>query len=137
MCWENIKKLASDPKYLLLWVAVAVVVGGLYIGPLTNQDNYNTFGWLFAVLFPVLVGFVIAMQVYNAKERKSCPATASAGGVLGGLVGLVTVACPLCPLVLLGWLGLAAGATGGLLGGPWVKLASLVVLGLSAYWAAK
>jgi hypothetical protein len=137
MSLENIKKMFSKGKYFGVFVVVAVFVGWLYMGPLTIQDNYNAFGWLFALLFPALVGFIAAMQLYNLSERKTCPAIANAGGFLGGIVGMVTVACPLCPLLLLGWLGLATGATGGILGGPWVKLASLVVLGLSAYWAAK
>lgn len=137
MCWENIKKLASKPKYLALWGVVAVVVGALYIGPLTDQAQYHAFAWTFALVFPVLVGFIVAMQWYNKSERKTCPGTASTGGVLGGIAGIITVGCPACPLILLSWFGLAAGATGGILGGPWIKLVSLIVLGVAAYWAAK
>lgn len=134
---ENIIKLFEKPKYLGIWGVVTVFVGWLYIGPLTVQDNYNAFAWIFALVFPLLVGFIVAMQVYNKTERKTCPATASTGGILGGVVGIITVGCAACPLILFSWLGLAAGASGGILGGPWIKLISLVVLGVSAYWAAK
>lgn len=137
MCKETIKKILITPKYLLIGIVVAVLVGWLYMGPLTIQDNYDAFAWTFALVFPVLVGFIVAAQVYNKTERKTCPGTASTGGVLGGIAGIITVGCPACPLILLSWLGLAAGATGGVLGGPWIKLISLIVLGVSAYWAAK
>ncbi len=133
---KNGIKVLTNPKYLVIFGIVAVFVGWLYIGPLTNQDNYDAVGWLFAILFPILVGFIVAMQWYNLTERKTCPATASTGGVLGSLAGIVTVACPACPLILMSWFGLAVGA-GGIFGGPWVKLASLAILLLSAYWAAK
>lgn len=134
---ENIGKALSKPKYLGIFGVVAIFVGWLYMGPLTIQDNYNAFAWVFALLFPILVGFIVAMQVYNKTERKTCPATASTGGFLGGIAGIITVGCSACPLILFSWFGLAAGATGGILGGPWVKLVSLVVLGVAAYWAAK
>ncbi len=137
MCWENIKKMLSKPKYLGIFVVVAVVVGWLYMVPLTIQGNYDAVAWLFALLFPVLVGFIVAMQIYNRTERKTCPTTASTSGALGTVAGIITVGCPACPLILLSWLGLATGAAGGILGGPWIKLLSLVVLGISAYWAAK
>lgn len=137
MCWKKIKALAANPKYLTMWGVVAVIVGWLYMGPLTIQDNYDAFAWIFAILFPIMVGFIVAMQMYNKAEQKTCPGTASTGGILGGIAGIITVGCPACPLILFSWLGLAAGATGGVLGGPWVKLASLVVLGVAAYWAAK
>lgn len=137
MSMENILKLFEKPKYSGIWGVVTVFVGWLYIGPLTIQENYDLFAWVFAILFPLLVGFIVAMQIYNQMERKTCPASASTGGVLGGIAGIITVGCPLCPLILFSWFGLAAGATGGVLGGPWVKLISLIVLGISAYWTAK
>ena len=137
MSMENIMKIIEKPKYLGIWGIITIFVGWLYIGPLTIQDNYNLFGWVFAILFPILVGFIVAMQMHNLTERKTCPASASTGGIIGGIVGIITVGCPACPLILFSWLGLATGATGGVLGGPWVKLASLVVLFVSAYWAAK
>ncbi|MBI5072875.1 hypothetical protein HZA99_03585 [Candidatus Woesearchaeota archaeon] len=137
MSMENIMKIIEKPKYLGIWGVVAVFVGWLYIGPLTIQENYDLFAWVFALVFPLLVGFIVAMQTYNLTERKTCPASASTGGVLGSIAGIITVGCPVCPLILLSWLGLAAGGTGGVLGGPWIKLISLIVLGISAYWAAK
>ena len=80
---ENGIKVLTNPKYLGIFVVVAVFVGWLYVGPLTDQSKYNAVGWLFAILFPILVGFIVAMQWYNLTERKTCPATASTGGVLG------------------------------------------------------
>ena len=57
------------------------------------------------------------------------------GGALGSLLGIITVACPVCPAILLGWLGLAAAIPVALLAGPWLKLASLILLVLALNWA--
>ncbi len=124
-------------SYFLIFLITAIIIAWLYIGPLTNQEVYDTVGWIFVILFPILVGLIVSNQVYNLREAKTCPTSATAGGFIGGIVGIVTVGCPLCPLVLLGWLGLGAGATGGILGGPWIKLGSLVVLILALYWSTK
>ena len=137
MSINNIIVRLSKPKYFLIFLLVAVFIGWLYIGPLTNQDNYNAVGWIFAILFPILVGLVVSLQVYNITERKTCPSPATSSGIIGGIAGIITVGCPACPLILLSWVGLGAGATGGILGGPWVKIVSLVVMILSVYWASK
>jgi hypothetical protein len=135
MAFENIGKPLSKPKYLLIWALTAVFLMWLYIGPLTAQGEYHIFGWFFAVTFPILAGGILAGQWYNFSERKTCPVSATSGGILGGIIGIVTVACPLCVPVLLAWLGLAAAIPGAILGGPWLKAISLVLLVLALYWA--
>ena len=135
MAFENVGKILSTPKYLTILVMSAAIFMWLYIGPLTNQEAYNTFGWVFAIVFPILTGGIIAGQWYNLSERKTCPASATSGGILGSVIGLVTVACPVCPAILLGWLGLAAAIPSAILGGPWLKAISLVLLLLALYWA--
>jgi hypothetical protein len=135
MAFENVGKLLSAPKYLLIWAVSAALLMWLYIGPLTNQDMYNALGWIFAVVFPVLAGGIIAGQWHNLTANKTCPVSATSGGLVGGILGIVTVACPLCPAVLLGWIGLGAALPGAVLGGPWLKLVSLVLLVLGLYWA--
>ena len=137
MVLSNAFRVFKKGNYFLLFLIVALVVGWLYIGPLTNTEVYDIVAWIFAILFPILVGLIVSNQVYNLKEVKTCPASATTGGVIGGIAGIVTVGCPVCPLVLLGWLGLGAGATGGILGGPWIKIASLVVLIIALNWATK
>ncbi|MBI4448630.1 hypothetical protein HY641_01195 [Candidatus Woesearchaeota archaeon] len=135
MAFENVNNLASKPKYLTIWAVSAALIMWLYIGPLTNQANYDIIGWIFAITFPIIAGGVIAGQYYNLSEVKTCPMTATTGGLIGTITGILTVACPACPLVLLTWLGLAAGAGGALFGGPWLKIASLAVLIVSLHWA--
>ncbi|MBI4155581.1 hypothetical protein HY498_05890 [Candidatus Woesearchaeota archaeon] len=137
MSFNNIIVRLSKLKYLLIFLVVAILVGWLYIGPLTNQEVYDAVGWIFAILFPILVGLIVSLQVYNLSERKTCPTSATSSGILGGIAGIITVGCPACPLILLSWVGLGAGATGGILGGPWIKLVSLVILFLAVYWASK
>ena len=134
---KNVFQFAKKPGYIALFVLVMGAVAWLYMGPLTIQDNYDAIAWIFAIAFPILVGLIVASQVYNIREVKTCPTSATSGGILGSVAGIITVGCPACPLVLLGWLGLGAGATGGVLGGPWIKLASLFVLVLALYWATK
>ncbi len=130
-------RIFKKVNYALIFFVVAILIAWLYMGPLTIQDNYDAIAWIFAIVFPVIVGLIVANQVYNIREVKTCPTSATSGGILGSVVGIITVGCPACPLVLLGWLGLGAGATGGVLGGPWIKLASLLVLVLALYWATK
>ncbi len=137
MTINNILERISKPKYLLIFIITTVLMGWLYIGPLTDQNMYNAVGWIFAILFPILVGLIVSLQVYNLSERKTCPTSATSSGIIGGVAGIITVGCPACPLILLSWIGLGAGATGGILGGPWIKLASLIVMGLAVYWASK
>lgn len=137
MAFGKLAQVFRRPKYLVIGLIVAIFVAWLYIGPLTNQAGYHTLEWIFAVAFPLLVGAIVATQIYSRKEIKACPAKASTGGVVGGVVGLITVACPACPLVLLGWIGLGAALPASLVGGPWLKVISLALLVLSLYWASK
>lgn len=136
MSLDNIRRALGRPKYSLIFSITALVVGGFY-RLLNDPEAFDATGWAFAVLFPILVGLTVALQWYNRVERSSCPAAASSGGVLGGAIGLITVACPACPSVLLSWLGLTAGAAGGVLGAPWIKLGSFVVLAWSLHRAAR
>lgn len=135
MAFEKLSQVIKKPKYLLIWLVVAVLIGWLYIGPLTDQNAYNALGWIFAVLMPLLTGALISTQVYNLTENKVCPATATTGGVLGWVTGIITVGCPMCPAILLGWLGLGTALPSALLGGPWLKLVSLVLLAMGLYWS--
>ncbi len=137
MSLHNILKTLREPKYFLVFLITTVLIGWLYIWPLTNQEMYDAIGWMFAILFPIFVGLIVSLQIYNISERKTCPTSATSGGILGGVTGIITVGCPACPLILLSWLGLGVGSTGGFLGGAWLKLVSLVVLLISVYWASK
>jgi hypothetical protein len=84
MAFEKVGRLLSTPKYLGIWAVSAAILMWLYIGPLTNQAMYHALEWIFAITFPVLTGGVIAGQWYNLAERKTCPANATSGGVIGG-----------------------------------------------------
>ncbi|MGQ0548029.1 MAG: hypothetical protein ACT4P3_22320 [Betaproteobacteria bacterium] len=125
------------PMYFFIWLIAAVVVGGLYIGLLTDPQVYDAMGWVFAVAFPVLVGATLAVLVANYRERKACPLEATGGGLGGSLVGIFTVGCATCPAILLGWIGLGTVVPGALLAGPWLKLASLLLLVAALYRAGK
>lgn len=133
----NPLRVLTRINYFLIFLVVTIVMAWLYIGPLTNTEVYDTLAWIFAVAFPILVGLIVSNQIYNLKESKTCPASSTAGGIIGGITGIITVGCPLCPLILLGWLGLGTGVAGGILGGPWIKIASLVILALALYWSTK
>lgn len=95
---KNIFQFAKKPGYTILFVVIAIAAAWLYIGPLTNQQEYHTLEWVFAILFPLLLGLIVANQVYNLREVKTCPTSATSGGVIGGIAGLTTVACPACLL---------------------------------------
>ena len=133
----NILTVLSRPRYFMAFLATTVLVGLLYMGLLTDPKLYDVVGWAFAYNFPPLFGLVVAVQWYNLAERRSCPASASGGGALGGIAGLITASCPVCPSVLLYLMGLGGVATAGVFGGPWVKLGSLVVLMWSLYRATR
>ena len=149
---NKLKKVLNNSKYFWIFLVSTAFFMWLYMGPLTIVENYSApffkmgglngffmsaVAWIFAILFPVLVGLIIATQWYNLRENKTCPAYSNAAGGLATVVGLATVGCPLCPLIFLSWFGLAAGVGGGVFGGPWIKIVSLVILGFSLKWATK
>ena len=137
MAFDNLGKVLGKSKYLWTGVIIAVVVSWIYTGTLTRTEMYDSFDWIFAIVFPLLVGGIIMSQIYNSKERKTCPANATTGGAVGGVVGITTVACPICPLVLLSWLGLAGGGSAAFFSSSWLKAVSLVILLVSLNWSTK
>ena len=137
MAFEQVVRIWKKPAYFLIWLITTLIVGWIYIGPLTNQEAYDVVGWIFAVAFPVLVGATAAVQVANYREQKGCPVNATAGGGSGSLLGIVTVGCATCPAILLGWIGLGAAIPGALLASPWLKLTSLGLLVLALSWASR
>ena len=100
-------------------------------------QGYLVFNWLFAITMPLLIGLVIAVQVYNLKEEKACPVTSTTSGAFGGIIGVATVACPMCPAIFLGWLGLAAAIPSAILSSIWVKSLSFVLLIAALLFATK
>jgi hypothetical protein len=137
MAFEQVSWIWKKPAYFFTWLGTALIVGWIYIGPLTNQEAYDAVGWIFAAAFPVLAGAVLAVQVANYRERKTCPIKATSGGAGGAIVGIVTVGCATCPAILLGWIGLGAAVPGAFLASPWLKLASLLLLVVALFWASK
>lgn len=137
MVFEKVQLIWKRPVYFFIWVITTLVVGWLYIGPLTNQEAYDATGWIFALVFPVLVGAMVAVQAANYRERKGCPLNATGGGVGGSILGIVTVGCSTCPAILLGWIGLGAVVPSAFLASPWLKLASLLLLVLALFSASK
>jgi len=136
MAFEKVSCIWQKGTYFLIWLVTTLGVGWIYIGPLTDQGAYDAMGWIFALVFPVLMGATVAMQVANYREQKSCPLNATGGGVGGSILGIVTVGCSTCPAILLGWIGLGAAIPGALLASPWLKLISLCLLVLGFFWAS-
>src|SRR3989304_237907 len=83
MAFERIAWTIRKPTYLFVWLVTALLVGWVYVGPLTDQEAYDGVGWIFAAAFPILVGAMVAVQIANYRERKACPINAASGG-LGG-----------------------------------------------------
>ena len=137
MAFEKVTWIWKKRTYFLTWLVTTLVVGWVYIGPLTDQDAYDAMGWIFALVFPVLVGAMVAVQAANYREPKGCPLNATGGGVGGSILGIVTVGCATCPAILLGWIGLGAAIPGVLLASPWLKLGSLFLLLLGLFWASR
>lgn len=137
MAFEKVPWIWKERTYFLIWLVTTLVVGWVYIGPLTDQEAYDVTGWIFAAAFPILVGAIVAVQVANYREQKGCPAKVATGGVGGAILGIVTVGCATCPAILLGWIGLGAAIPGTLLASPWLKLPSLFLLLLSLFWASR
>lgn len=137
MAFEKVSWIWKKRTYFLIWLVTTLAVGWVYIGPLTDQEAYDAMGWIFALVFPVLVGALIAVQISNYREQKSCPVNATSGGAGGAILGIVTVGCSTCPAILLGWIGLGAAIPGSLLASPWLKLPSLFLLLLSLFWASR
>lgn len=137
MPFEKVSWIWKKGAYFLIWLVTTLVVGWLYIGPLTDQEAYDAVGWTFALVFPILVGAMVAVQVANYREQKSCPLNATSGGVGGTILGIVTVGCSTCPAILLGWIGLGAAIPGSLLASPWLKLPSLFLLAVALSWASR
>mgnify|MGYP005854771311 CR=1 FL=1 len=42
---------------------------------IAKKVGYLVFNWAFAILMPLLIGLVIAVQVYNLRENRTCPAS--------------------------------------------------------------
>ena len=137
MAFEKVSWIWKKRTYFLTWLVTTLVVGWVYIGPLTDQEAYDAMGWIFALVFPALVGAMVAVQVANYREQKGCPLNATGGGVGGTILGIVTVGCSTCPAILLGWIGLGAAIPGSLLASPVLKLTSLVLLVIALFWASR
>ncbi len=137
MAFEKVRLIWKRPIYFFIWLIATLVVGWLYIGPLTNEEAYDAMGWVFALTFPVLVGAMLAVQVANYREQKACPLKATGGGLGGGILGIFTVGCATCPAILLGWIGLGAAVPSAFLASPWLKLTSLGLLVLALSWASR
>lgn len=137
MAFEKVSWIWTKRTYFLIWLITTLVIGGVYLGLLTDPAVYDAMGWVFALVFPVLVGATAAVQVVNYREQKSCPLNATSGGAGGTVLGILTVACPSCPAILAGWIGLGAAIPGSLLASPWWKLASLFLLVLALFWASR
>ncbi|MBI2988277.1 MAG: hypothetical protein HYY45_16035 [Deltaproteobacteria bacterium] len=137
MAFEKVRLIWKRPIYFFIWLIATLVVGWLYIGPLTNEEAYDAMGWVFALAFPVLVGATLTVQVANYREQKACPLNATGGGLGGSIVGIFTVGCSTCPAILLGWIGLGAAVPSAFLASPWLKLASLLLLVVALFWASK
>lgn len=144
MALSYVSKVLSKGKYWAWFLIPSAVIAILYIAVLTNHKNYGAqgpgylvFNWLFAILMPLFIGLVIAVQVYSLKEEKTCPRTSTTSGFFGGLLGITTVACPMCPAIFLGWLGLAAAVPSAILSSVWLKGLSLVLLVVSLLFATK
>ena len=137
MAFEQVSWIWKKRTYFFTWLITALVVGGTYVGVLTDQEAYDAMGWIFALVFPVLVGALVAVQISNYREQQGCPVNATSGGAGGAILGIVTVGCSTCPAILLGWIGLGAAIPGSLLASPWLKLPSLFLLLLSLFWASR
>ena len=137
MAFEKVRLIWKRPIYFFIWLIATLVVGWLYIGPLTNEEAYDAMGWVFALAFPVLVGATLAVQVANYREQKACPLNATGGGLGGSILGIFTVGCSTCPAILLGWIGLGAAVPSAFLASPWLKLTSLLLLVVALFWASK
>lgn len=137
MAFEYVKPIWGKPMYFFIWLLAALMVGGLYLGLLTDPAAYDAMGWAFALAFPILTGATVAALVANYRERNACPVNAAGSGLGGGILGIFTIACSSCPALLLGWLGLGAAVPGAFLASPWLKLASLLLLVAALFWASK
>jgi hypothetical protein len=136
MAFENVASIWQRPRTFLIWLVTTLLIGWLYIGPLTDQEAYGPAGWVFALLFPVLVAATVAVQVANYQQARACPVQAVGGGIGGSLFGIFTVGCASCPAILAGWIGLGSAIPSSLLASPWLKLGSLFLLFLSLYWSS-
>ena len=137
MAFEKVQLIRKRPMYFFIWLLATLVVGGLYIGLLTNLEAYDAMGWVFALAFPVLTGATLAVLVANYREQKACPLNAAGSGLGGSVLGIFTVGCSACPALLLGWIGLGAAVPSAFLASPWLKLASLLLLVAALFWAGK
>lgn len=66
MAFEQIPWIWRKRTYFLIWLVSALVVGWVYIGLLTDREAYDAMEWIFAMVFPVLVGAMVKVTVYSA-----------------------------------------------------------------------
>ena len=144
MALKHIKTVFSKPKYILFFLVPSLLIATLYLTVWANPAAFGALGighlifnWAFALTMPLLIGLVIAVQIHNIREHKTCPATGTAGGFLGGLLGVASVACPICPAVFLGWLGLAGAVSSAILSSIWFKALSIGLLVVALLAATK
>ena len=137
MAFEKVQLIWKRPMVFFIWLLATLVVGGLYVGLLTDPEAYDAMGWVFALIFPVLVGAMLAVLVTSYREQKACPLNAAGSGLGGSVLGIFTVGCSTCPALLLGWIGLGAAVPSAFLASPWIKLASLLLLVAALFWAGK
>ncbi len=134
---KGISTVFNNGKYLGTALAVAVVLFLIYVFGLTNVQKYTAWTWVYSVIFSLLFGIVIALQIYYKKEVKANVKVCSGVGVIAGAA---TGACAACPSVILGLVG-AGGALGTSIAGLklniWLQIIGLVLLVVALHYTSK
>ncbi len=96
-----------QPKYLLITVLATLAM--LIVYP-AIQSLGQVAIWFAViepanlavyVIFSILFGLLVSLQVYTKREAKACPVGKSAGfGSVGTLAGFFIAQCPTCALLL-------------------------------------
>lgn len=138
----------KDPFYVVLALSSALNVLFFYYFIFLKvttfsvffQSNVALYNWLSIIstlLISALFGLAISFLIWQWQNQKNINAAHTGNGLIGSFLGALSVGCPACGAMLFSLFGVAGGLFIFPFQGLEIKVAALILLGLSVLYSGK